>query len=159
MSCGAPEASAKLLCLSEHDTGMEEPLSWIYGGYKNSAFNLWSIFQEAVQPGHLSGTAIQSDQQYHRHKGNSSVHPVKWRQHAAVHLAPASGYPCPVGRWLDRKCRDPEDPIRFPGRTYGLLLLRSHAASVYKSEKPERKRLYLQGSENGLHDRDVWKQS
>ena len=26
------EASAKLLCLSEHDTGMEEPFSGIYGG-------------------------------------------------------------------------------------------------------------------------------
>ena len=73
----------------------------------------------------------------------------------AVHLTPASGYPCPVRRWLDRKCRDPEDSIYLPGRAYVLLLLRSHAPPVYKSEKLERQFFHLQRSENGLHDRDI----
>ena len=111
------------------------------------------VFRDMAGP--IAKQLVKTSQQYHRHKGNSSVHPVERRQHAAIHLTPASGYPCPVRRWLDRKCRDPEDPIRFPGRTYVLLLLRSHVASVYKSEKPERQFLHLQESENGLHDRDV----
>ena len=46
-------------------------------GFMEGKKTLPLTHQEAVQPGHLSGTIIQSDQQYHRNKGDGSVYPVK----------------------------------------------------------------------------------
>ena len=34
-------------------------------------------FQETVQPGCIPGTVITTDQQYHRHKSNRKMYPVK----------------------------------------------------------------------------------